>query len=82
MSGIVIPSVYQDFALLRWFIGSLGQEPQRDKGHKDRSPLYKLRECTFWANAVRPYIVDKIRYCRGAKLAPSDRLGYYSHASP
>ncbi|TRT95161.1 MAG: hypothetical protein EWV62_15295 [Microcystis aeruginosa Ma_OC_LR_19540900_S633] len=39
-------------------------------------------ECTFWANAVRPYIVDKIRYCRGAKLAPSDRLGYYSHASP
>jgi len=37
---------------------------------------------TFWANAVRPYIVDKIRYCRGAKLAPSDRLGYYSHASP
>ncbi len=37
---------------------------------------------SFWANAVRPYIVDKIRYCRGAKLAPSDRLGYYSHASP
>jgi hypothetical protein len=31
---------------------------------------------------LRPYIVDKIRYCRGAKLAPSDRLGYYSHASP
>ncbi|TRU00286.1 MAG: hypothetical protein EWV62_04725 [Microcystis aeruginosa Ma_OC_LR_19540900_S633] len=39
-------------------------------------------QCTFWANAVRPYIVDKIRYCRGAKLAPSDQLGYYSHASP
>ncbi|AKV70301.1 hypothetical protein VL20_5473 [Microcystis panniformis FACHB-1757] len=33
-------------------------------------------------DAVRPYIVDKIRYCRGARLAPSDRLGYYSHASP
>ncbi len=51
--------------------------------------LYKLvvipeavADGTFWANAVRPYIVDKIRYCRGAKLAPSDRLGYYSHASP
>ncbi len=26
--------------------------------------------------------MDKIRYCRGAELAPSDRLGYYSHASP
>ncbi|MFN6258574.1 MAG: hypothetical protein ACK4ZZ_21400, partial [Microcystis sp.] len=47
MSGIVIPSVYQDFALLRWFIGSLGQEPQRDKGHKDRSLICKLRDLRF-----------------------------------
>ncbi|TRT98890.1 MAG: hypothetical protein EWV44_08345 [Microcystis flos-aquae Mf_QC_C_20070823_S20T] len=48
---------------MRWFIGSLGQEPQRDKGHKNVpfgrtqfAPTLWTKSVTVGAQSLRPPI--------------------------